>query len=102
MMPNAPVSIHSYQSMFAASLALQTDELARAIDTTKKILLELRALSTVPIEIQDKIRLIKVSVSNQVVKASAYHQMYQDLASHDRNLALMNLTMLNENPLLYM
>jgi hypothetical protein len=93
--------IRAYKAMFATITAIQTQEFESIQSKVDTVLNKMKRYKSIPVELQEHIRMLKNALSSQTVKTSAYIRLLQDLLHNEEDLALMNLTLLKTKPSLY-
>lgn len=54
-------------------------------------------MQSITVELQEAIRLLKNSISSQIIKVAAYQRLLRQLIANKDELSLMNLSMLRDN-----
>ena len=93
--------IRAYKAMLATVTSLHTQEYISCNSKVERILSKFRNLNSITVEFQEHLRMLKNTVSSQLVKTNAYQRLFKDLVDNDDDVALMNLSLLKEKPNLY-
>jgi len=93
--------IRAYKAMLATVTSLHTQEYISCNSKVERILSKFRNLNSITVEFQEHLRMLKNTVSSQLVKTNAYRRLFKDLVDNDDDVALMNLSLLKEKPNLY-
>ena len=87
--------------MLATMTALHIQDYATLSNQVEIELQYLKSSSKITAEVQDSLRALKNSVLSQIIKIDGYRRLLKKIFWNEEDLALMNLTLLAENPLLY-
>jgi len=93
--------IRAYKAMLATVTSLHTQEYISCNSKVERILSKFRNLNSITVEFQEHLRMLKNTVSSQLVKTNAYRRLFKDLVDNDDDVALLNVSLLKEKPNLY-
>jgi hypothetical protein len=98
---NLTTELRAYKAMFSTIIAIHQQEYTNVCSKVDRALNKFQTLKTITVELQETIRILKNTVSSQAIKVNAYQRLLRDLIDSPEDLALMNLSLLKENPALY-
>lgn len=93
--------ITAFKSILATITALHRQRFASLSTKVESELHNLKQAKKITAEMQDSLRAIKNAVLSQMINISVYEIVFKNVAESSHTLALMNLTLLQENPVLY-
>ena len=93
--------IRAYKALFSTITAIHQQEYLSVCAKVERALSKFQSMKTITVELQEAIRVLKNTVSSQGIKVAAYQRLIRDLLGNDEDLALMNLSLLKENQILY-
>jgi len=96
-----PPEIRAYKALFLTIIAIHQQEYSSICKKVDKALKRFRSTNKITSEIRESIRVLKNTVEAQEIKVKAYQRLLKDLLNNSDDLALMNLSLLKENPNLY-
>ena len=101
--PAVPFEMHCYEAILTTVLAVHTHDFAEIDQDAQEVLVYFQAKSgsILPFAVQEKMRTLKNKASRLVGQVSAFGRALSQLIENDESMALMNLTLLKENPTLY-
>jgi len=98
---NIPFELHAYEAVFTTVKILQSKRLERIQIAGEELLSQTKKGSLLPLNLQEDMRELKNVASRMSVKLDRYQKALHELIMNDEDMALMNLTTLRSNPLLY-
>jgi len=93
--------MHAYDAIFTTVKVLQSQQFDRIYRVAVELLAYTKKGSLLPLELQERIRELKNAISQMSGKLESYRRVLNELIENDQDMALMNLTMLRDNPTLY-
>jgi len=96
-----PFEMHAYDAIFTTVKVLQSQQFDRIHRVAVELLAYTKKGSLLPLELQERIRELKNVTAKMSGKLESYRRVLNELIENDQDMALMNLTMLRDNPTLY-
>ena len=93
--------IQAYEAIFGTAIEVRKQEEEDIRGRIDRITQIMKKYSIVPFEIQEKMRQYKNKVSEMLEKMKAYQTILSELLDDDESMALMSLSLLQENPHYY-
>ena len=93
--------IRAYKALFTTTISMQQQEyimVAGKVESTLKSFQDLKKISPA---LRESFRVLKNAVEAQQIKLKAYQRLLADLLINKEDLALMNLSVLRNQPSLY-
>ena len=100
-MISIPFELHAYDAILTTVKVLQSQQLDRVNNMAVELLSYTKKGSLLPLELQEEMRELKNIVSHMGGKLDAYRRALNELLDNDCDMALMNLSLLAEKPILY-
>eukprot|EP01042_Synura_sphagnicola_P004810 gene4810-6123_t len=96
-----PFEMHAYDAIFTTVKVLQSQQFDRIHRVAVELLAYTKKGSLLPLELQERIRELKNVTAKMSGKLESYRRVLNELIENDQDMALMNLTVLRDNPTLY-
>jgi len=96
-----PFELHAYEAIFTTVKALQQQEFDHIHSQVSVNLAHCKSGSMLSVQMQEQMRTVKNVISRVLTRLDSYVKALSDLIEDDDGMALMNLTKLKNNPLLY-
>eukprot|EP01038_Epipyxis_sp_PR26KG_P013410 gene13410-17982_t len=101
ILPPLAFELHAYETFLTTVKTLETQSFENIRSRTRDILNYWTKGTLLPIELQNDVRDLKKDLSIIKNRISNYRLTLQTLVEDDEDMALMNLTLLKDNPMLY-
>jgi hypothetical protein len=98
---SASSEITGFKSILATITALHRQSFAALSTKVESELHNLKQAMKITAEMQDSLRALKTAVLSQMINIGVYEVVFKTISESSYTLALMNLTLLQENPVLY-
>jgi hypothetical protein len=96
-----PFEMRAYEAIFGTVVEILKQEEKNLREKIDQIVSILNKYSIVPVKVQDKVRQYKHEVAEKMQRVQAHLNVIQDIMDDDEQMALMNLSILREKPVLY-
>jgi citrate synthase len=97
-----PFEFHALEALLTTVKALETQEFNKLNESVQETLAYFKSGSLLlPVTIQERMRYLKNDLSRMMSRISSSRKALQVLTEDDEEMALMNLTVLMDNPALY-
>lgn len=99
--PASQFEFHALEALLRTLKEWETVQYNAVNKTINQTLAYFKMGSLIPVEIQEKMRMLKNELSLLMNRVSASRRVIQELTEDDEEMALMNLTVLRNKPTLY-
>lgn len=97
-----PFEAHAYEALLTTVKALETQEFEKLNNIVQETLSYFKAGGALlPVELQEQMRALKNGLSLMVNRVSSSRKALEELTEDDEEMALMNLSILRNDPSLY-
>jgi len=97
-----PFEMHAYDTLLTTVASLQNQEYIRTNNEVQNILTQFQQKGCIlSIDAQEKMRKLKNHVSHMTKRLNAFERALDDIVENDEDMALMNLSLLRNKPIMY-